>query len=828
MAITVRTVTTFPLDDAQRDFNINFDYLARKFVQVAVIDSTLSKPRKELVLGTDFRFTTKTSLNTTIAWGPNDGYDRIEIRRVTSTTERVVDFADGSILRATDLNASQVQATHIAEEARDAALLAMPQDDMGNLDAQNRRIVRLAPGISGTDAVNKDQLDTTLGEAGGILSEIKDTEKDIYDYIQNFADDSTMVKGVAWVYNSGTAVGGETSFVIQKEGPVFAVPYIEINGSRQLRGWHYEYDPETKTVHSLASPLKVNDFVVCITAESKLPLSDLLGSAEGASGIGTLSGKSVEDYTTAYDKVDKWNVIYAVAHGIVPDDGVDMSDKLQALIDGAGRTPIVLPPTISIKKTVKYYSRTVILGHPESFTQVKLMSGFVGTSAFAPAVTTQTGTDSAVLSNLNIVDLVASNVGAGSNSVKDGIDITGSFNLKLKDITGVRLRHTLSSGAGTALQHTRRVRIDGLNGSNVQRHIYFPGDGTSRFSYGDIYISNMKTSASCALPSVIESTDGLQVIGAVIFPNGGLRVSGNYITMTGCHLFEAKAPLGSGEIPAGIHIVRRTPNVWSEYVNISATAIAFAGRLANTTIGNPAQVNEPAPGLIMDRVRVFNVQLSVNHSSQESARLIECTSGTLSLSSREANTQLLGSGALTPGTYDSLRMIGCGEVVVMLSDTSASRRFAVSMDEECRGCMVTGVGSRGHTLGQNVSIPLNPQNRVAMFFDGEDSVRAYFDTTNPVNRFVTAPSGNTAPSVTGGLNGVFVTFQNGSVVNVTDLPDVPARREVTVQLNDNNATRLVSTVNGGKFRTRDGANIMGRGTFARFIRDPATGDLVQL
>lgn len=295
MAITVRTVTTFPLDDAQRDFNINFDYLARKFVQVAVIDSTLSKPRKELVLGTDFRFTTKTTLNTTIAWGPNDGYDRIEIRRVTSTTERIVDFADGSILRATDLNASQVQAIHIAEEARDAALLAMPQDDQGNLDARNRRIVRLAPGIDGTDAINKNQLDTTLGEAGGYLADMKELDKIIRDFIENFANDPASLRGVVWMYNAGAAIGGETSVVINKPGDVLAVPCIYINGSRNDVGVTYDYDSRTKTITFKGDrKLQQNDLLIAITAEGSVPLADILMSLDGAKYVMTSQGVSVE------------------------------------------------------------------------------------------------------------------------------------------------------------------------------------------------------------------------------------------------------------------------------------------------------------------------------------------------------------------------------------------------------------------------------------------------------------------------------------------------------------------------------------------------------
>lgn len=167
MPATVRTITVFPLDDSQRDFNINFDYLARKFVKVSVLDSTLAKPSKELVLGTDFRFTTKTTLNTTIAWGPNDGYDRIEIRRVTSTTERVVDFADGSILKAGDLNSSQVQAIHIAEEARDSFELSLSEDLQGNLDAEGRRITNLGEATSDKDAITFGATKSLISEAVG-------------------------------------------------------------------------------------------------------------------------------------------------------------------------------------------------------------------------------------------------------------------------------------------------------------------------------------------------------------------------------------------------------------------------------------------------------------------------------------------------------------------------------------------------------------------------------------------------------------------------------------------------------------------------------------
>ncbi|UMO76117.1 tail fiber protein [Pseudomonas phage P413] len=150
MATTPKTVRTYPINSVARDFTIPFEYLARKFVVVTLIGAT----RRELVLNTDYRFSTATMITTTKAWGPSDNFTLIEIRRLTSATERLVDFADGSILRAYDLNTSQVQSLHIAEEARDLTADTIGVNNDGQLDARARRIVNVADAIDDGDAVN--------------------------------------------------------------------------------------------------------------------------------------------------------------------------------------------------------------------------------------------------------------------------------------------------------------------------------------------------------------------------------------------------------------------------------------------------------------------------------------------------------------------------------------------------------------------------------------------------------------------------------------------------------------------------------------------------
>lgn len=149
-----KTVKTYPLSGTNRDFEIPFEYLARKFVVVTLIGTD----RKELVLNVDYRFTQRTIITLTRVWAPEEVYYLIEIKRVTSATERLVDFSDGSILRASDLNTATVQALHIAEEGRDIATETIGVDNDGQLDARGRQIRNLADGVSDGDAVNLRQM----------------------------------------------------------------------------------------------------------------------------------------------------------------------------------------------------------------------------------------------------------------------------------------------------------------------------------------------------------------------------------------------------------------------------------------------------------------------------------------------------------------------------------------------------------------------------------------------------------------------------------------------------------------------------------------------
>ena len=69
-----------------------------------------------------------------------------------------MDFTDGSILRAYDLNISQVQTLHVAEEARDLTADTIGVNNDGHLDARGRRIVNVADAKDVGDAINLGQI----------------------------------------------------------------------------------------------------------------------------------------------------------------------------------------------------------------------------------------------------------------------------------------------------------------------------------------------------------------------------------------------------------------------------------------------------------------------------------------------------------------------------------------------------------------------------------------------------------------------------------------------------------------------------------------------
>jgi hypothetical protein len=144
------TIIIYEGDGTRTDFTVPFDYLKKSFVTVRLGTGTTLTGGDYGDTGSDYYFLDKTTIRLKVA--PASG-ESLTIRRYTSATERVVTFKDASILKATDLDTSQVQAFHIAEEGRDILEDSLSVNREGNWDAKGKRIINVGDAVSDSDAM---------------------------------------------------------------------------------------------------------------------------------------------------------------------------------------------------------------------------------------------------------------------------------------------------------------------------------------------------------------------------------------------------------------------------------------------------------------------------------------------------------------------------------------------------------------------------------------------------------------------------------------------------------------------------------------------------
>lgn len=128
------TITQFPSGNTR--YRIEFDYLARTFVVVTLVNSSNPTLNRVLEVGRDYRFLNPAMIEMLV---DQSGFDIVRIHRQTGT-DLVVDFRNGSVLTASDLTNAELQAIHIAEEGRDQTVdLAKEYADAAGSSAGNAK-----------------------------------------------------------------------------------------------------------------------------------------------------------------------------------------------------------------------------------------------------------------------------------------------------------------------------------------------------------------------------------------------------------------------------------------------------------------------------------------------------------------------------------------------------------------------------------------------------------------------------------------------------------------------------------------------------------------
>lgn len=139
-------------DGSTTTFSITFDYQKESEISVTV----------DGVAQSGFTFPSSTQVQLTSAPASST---LVRIRRTTSLSSREVDFASGSVLTEEDLDNSNIQVFHAAQEAIDTSNDAISLDDDDKWDAQSKVIKNVAAPVNGTDAANKTYIDTQTTSA---------------------------------------------------------------------------------------------------------------------------------------------------------------------------------------------------------------------------------------------------------------------------------------------------------------------------------------------------------------------------------------------------------------------------------------------------------------------------------------------------------------------------------------------------------------------------------------------------------------------------------------------------------------------------------------
>jgi microcystin-dependent protein len=141
------TIYTFVGTGAQTLYPFDFDYLSKDFVYA-------------LVDGAEVDYTFQSPYVLTITPAPAVG--TVVIVKRSTPADRLVQFVDGSILLAQDLNVAQLQAIHIAEEAADKASGSLLIDSSGAFSSGFRRISDVGDPTAARDAVNKQWAESAM------------------------------------------------------------------------------------------------------------------------------------------------------------------------------------------------------------------------------------------------------------------------------------------------------------------------------------------------------------------------------------------------------------------------------------------------------------------------------------------------------------------------------------------------------------------------------------------------------------------------------------------------------------------------------------------
>ncbi len=166
---TLKTSVTYNGTGTQTRFDFPFDYLRKSFVYVSVNNALMNNTTDYTIDGRTVVFNT----------APVSG-SVIRIYRET-TTDRLVVWADASVLKAADMTIQQVQQLHILEETNDwTKSNSIVLNDEGTAwQGRNYRLINISDPVDEQDAVTKRYIDNEENSFTATMNALKNQTEQI-------------------------------------------------------------------------------------------------------------------------------------------------------------------------------------------------------------------------------------------------------------------------------------------------------------------------------------------------------------------------------------------------------------------------------------------------------------------------------------------------------------------------------------------------------------------------------------------------------------------------------------------------------------------------
>ena len=148
------TLNGNPPSAGQSTYSFTFPYIEREDVTVSLDGTTLATTAYSFANDTTIQLDSTTAGTITTS-------TKVRIFRDTSLDGLNAEFFSGSAIRATDLNDNFNQTLFVTQEVSDRFVDVNNAAFSNDISMAGNKITNLGPGVAGTDAVNKDQLDAS-------------------------------------------------------------------------------------------------------------------------------------------------------------------------------------------------------------------------------------------------------------------------------------------------------------------------------------------------------------------------------------------------------------------------------------------------------------------------------------------------------------------------------------------------------------------------------------------------------------------------------------------------------------------------------------------